>query len=73
MMHKHNKHKGDKMSTTEQERIIEALRSKAIKIKLGEVKSGGKIDEKLVWAKAQKVGKTISDDSLFTPHTAGAQ
>jgi hypothetical protein len=62
------------MSTAEQEQIIQELRSKATKIKLGEVKGGAaKIDKKAVWAKAKKVGKSIRDDSLSAPRTPGTR
>jgi hypothetical protein len=67
------------MSTAEQEKIIQELRKKATKIEVTDKvhaadadKEGSKIDKDTVWEKAERAGKTISDDSLPTQHTTGA-
>lgn len=60
------------MSDKEQEKIIQELRSKAVKVKVAETSPATKIDKQTVWKKAKKAGKTISDDSLSAPHPAGA-
>ncbi|HTE22774.1 MAG TPA: hypothetical protein VK674_07120 [Candidatus Limnocylindria bacterium] len=64
------------MSTQEQEKIIKELRGKAIKITIADgvkvTDKVTKIDKKTVWEKAKRAGETINDDTLPTPHTAGA-
>ena len=56
------------MSTEEQEKIIAELRQKSVKIEFKEATDTSKLDKKAVWAKAQKAGKTISDDDLPAGH-----
>ena len=66
------------MSSAEQEKIIRELRKEALKIggadKLGfaDKPKATKLDKKTVWEKARLAGETISDDTLSTPHPAGA-
>lgn len=61
------------MSTKEQEKIIQQLRDKAIKVEFSEKPKGSyKLDKNAVWEKAKKAGKTISDDNLPAPNPSAA-
>lgn len=61
------------MSTAEQEEIIQKLRKKLFKVEFkSQPKNKTKIDKKTVWIKAQKAGRTISDDDLLAEHSAEA-
>lgn len=64
------------MSTKEQEKVIETLRKKAARVDYAAApdtsKKTAKIDTAKVWALAERVGRTIRDDSLSAPHPSGA-
>lgn len=61
------------MGTKEQEKIIQELRSKTFKVEFAEKpKHAVRIDKESVWVKAQKAGKTISDDDLPSGYPAAA-
>ncbi len=60
------------MTKQEQEKIIQELRNKAIKIEVADKAKVTKIDKKTLWEKAKRAGETISDDTLPAPHTARA-
>lgn len=66
------------MSIKEQSETIKELRSRIVKLKTASstvpsVKPQvDEISAKEVWEKAERAGKTISDDSLSTPHLVGA-